>query len=116
MEKIIISKLILSINLRKCDPIHAMRIISNFYDKYKNKDENEKNKLIKEMEMQKKNIVNDIHSFEFQILIYLLSNRDKSKEPKENCNCIINYVLRNDAKLDEDLLRFNILVQKGEFK
>ena len=115
MEKAIVSKLIFSINLRKYDPIHTMRIISNFYEKHKNKSENEKYKLIKEMESQKVNIENDIHSFEYQILIYLLSGRDKNKEPKKICKCFICYTSR-DSELDEDLLRFNILVPKNEFK
>lgn len=114
--------IIFQINMRNWDPIHVLRIISNSYHKFiefKNKNNSNQeliNQTIKAFVDAKNNTVFNNKTYEnlFQVLIYLISDRDKQYAPKVFDQMIMYF--SENKPIDEDLIRFNLIVNNGEFK
>lgn len=110
-----VRSLIFALNLRSWDPIHGMRVISNFYSKVKHEMNHEEMKeLALQMNALSNNVNNYFHRNIYQLLVYILSGYDEKYAPKK-FDPILNYTL-SDKDLDERLLKFNVLVGKGEFE
>lgn len=112
-----VAALVAALNLRYYDPIHALRILSNFYEKAKRKgllEGSEADQLLDQLRNARPLVRNSTHANLYQAVIFLMSQCDPKDEP-EVFRPLINYTW-GDCELDERLLSYNLLVSKGEFQ
>lgn len=118
-----ISSIISQLSSRKWDPIHAIRIVSNFYARYKNTVTPEDLDTLKMYKVKAKGTG---YANFYQLLIYLLSGRDKAELP-EKFEPTIVYTSANwrprysrlrglsSPDFDKDLMQLGLFCSAKEF-
>ena len=106
-----------ALNLSHYDPIHALRVLCNFYEKTKRKgllEGSGADQLLDQLRNARSLVRNSTHANLYLAVIFLISQCDPNDEP-EVFRPVINYTW-GDCELDERLLPFNLLVRYGEFQ
>lgn len=118
-----VSSIISQMTSRKWDPIHAVRIVSNFYERYKGKLTEEDLDTLK---MYKVRLEDTGYANFYQLLIYLLSGRDKAERPEKFEPAVVYTSaswrpryrkLRglHSPNFDEDLMQLGLFCSAKEF-